>query len=464
MKHFIIIIALISTLFSAPIPLRDNSATIFNSDSLFNITVDRNNAFWKLQNFSFQAVNRFYVSDDSTLSGNRLLLMISDSLHYKFIDLVFAGFFDQQGIYGENIGWTDPDLGKDFTPKKSFDLYKGYIAFHPTKWMTFKIGKDYYNWGPLQLGGLLLSNYNVGFVSFYQEYNVGPFSIKGLSTQLNSTPWGAGTVEKADSIVNRFYAASRVEFYRERYGFALEQAAIYAGVGRSFEIPYFIPIFPFHYAQMSNWRYGNNGDNSYGGIDFYVNWLEKQLKLYGELLIDDIQGETDDVSQSVQNNIGFMAGVNWDFNKIYGFFEGGQINSFVYNHISGYDLRYQNLTGMIGSPLGPDNQLFWGNIGYRIRPFISVDVTSWYRRMGERDITYEYSTVHGTRDDPIPYGIVTNEFSNWLTIKGSWKGISAELNGGYTSTKNIDHIEDNNVGNYFVGLKVKSGLNLNWKQ
>jgi len=179
--------------------------------------------------------------------------------------------------------------------------------------------------------------------------------------------------------------------------------------------------------------------NSFGGIDFYVNWIDKQIELYGELFIDDIQGDSDSISQSVQNNIAGMGGVRWDFNKgWYGFIEGGQINSFVYNHISGEKLRYQSKNAFIGSPLGPDQRLLWGKFGYRIKPNLSVDMTGWYRQSGERDINYEYTSVHGTRDDPIPYGTAESEGAGWLTAKYRWRGISAEINGGMTHYNNLN--------------------------
>lgn len=463
MKFLLFLLAIMSLSFSTPITLRDNTSRIFNSDDLFDVNFEKWNPFTEVNHFSFQAINRYYFTNDTLLSGNRLMLLGGDSLHYKSLDVIAYGFFDQKGIYGENIDWSKPDNAHDYSPRKSVDLYRALIRFTPADWVTISLGKDYYNWGPLELGGLLLSDYNSGFVSLYQEYHAGPFTIKGLATQLNSDPWGYGVATESIDLTSRFLSTSRVEFYRQRWGVAIEQAALYAGIGRSFEIPYLIPVFPFHYAQMSNWRYGNNGDNSYGGIDFYVNWLDKQLELYGELFIDDIQGDSDSISQGVQNNIAGMGGIRWNFTKgWYGFIEGGQVNSFVYNHISGEKLRYQSKNAFIGSPLGPDQRLLWGEFGYRIKPTLSIDLTGWYRQSGERDINYEYTTVHGTRDDPIPYGVVESEVSGWVTAKYRWRGISAEINGGATYYDNLGNMTGNSKVDPFLGLLLKSGLNMHW--
>lgn len=465
MKQLLLLLTVLSISISAQIPLRENKARIWDQDSIFSYHSEKENVFLGVNNFSFQVANRYYISDDTTLSGNRLMALFADSIRYKFLNINLEGTFDQRALYGYDSDWSDPDEPDKAIERSTFDLHRCILYLEPAKWIKIGFGKEYYNWGPLELGGLMLSDYNMGFVGLYQQYNIGPFTLRGLATQLNSTPWGYGPDYENTSIEHRFFSAARLEFFRDRFGFALSQSAIYAGEGRSFELPYLLPFFPFHYAQMSNWRYGNNGDNSYGGIDFYVNFLNKQIELYGELFIDDIQGETDEVSQSVQNNIAGMAGVRWDFTKgWYGFLEGGQINSFVYNHVVGEKLRYQNKNAFIGSPLGPDQQLLWGNVGYRIKPNISVDITGWWRQSGERNIATIYDNVLGTREDDIPYGTVESEISGWITAKYIWKGVLAELNSGVTHTKNLLNEKDKEETIPFVGLYLKTGINLSWKQ
>ncbi len=460
----LILATLTSMAISAPIPLRDNSNRIWNRNPLFNHSSENKTAFLSVHNFSFQAVNRYTISDDSTISGNRLLILLADSLKHKRISVVVEGLYDQRGIYGENMEWK-PDPYLPSNERSAFELHKSILIFKPSNYIELSLGKTTHNWGPLNLGGLLLSDWNSGFTSLNQKYEIGPFSLRSVATQLNSTPWDYYVADSASAIVHRFFSASRIEFYRERFGLALAQSIIYAGEGRTFELPYLIPVFPFHYAQMSNWRYGNEGDNSYGGFDGYVNFFDKQLKIYGEAFVDDFQGDTDDASQSVQNNLAGIAGVSWDVKKkTYGFIEGGQINSFVYNHVAGYKLRYQNKHAFIGSPLGPDQKILWGTAGYRIKPNLSVDATGWYRQSGERDITTEYESVLGTRDDERPFGIVEKEIAGWGTAKYQWKGVSAELNGGVVHTKNVGHIENSEKTEPFFGVLVKTGINLDWKK
>ncbi len=464
MKQLLLLLVCLTSLSALPIPLWDNTARIWDKDSLFDNQSEKQTVFLGVNNFSFQVANRFYASEDSTLNGNRLMMFFGDSIQYKALNFNLAGFFDQRGMYGHNIDWSDPDEPQKAVERKSFDLHRAMLYIEPTKWLKIGIGKEHYNWGPLQLGGLLLSNYNSGFVGLYQQYTFGPFVVRGLATQLNSDPWGYGKVFEDTPITHRFFSAGRLEFYRERFGVALSQSAIYAGEGRSFELPYLIPLLPFHYAQMSNWRYGNDGDNSYGGFDFYVNFFNKQLELYGEVFIDDFQGEGDEVSQSVQNNVAGIGGVKWDFTKgWYGFLEGGQVNSFVYNHVSGTKLRYQSKSAFIGSPLGPDQKLLWGQAGYRITPNISVALTGWWRQSGERNIASIYETVVGTREDDIPFGTVESEFSTWITGKYRWKGITAELNGGVNHVKNVMNQENSEETSLFLGLFLKTGINLGWK-
>lgn len=462
MKKILILFCVVIRVLSAPIPLVENPSRIFTNDSLFSTNLSTKNNFLAYNNITLCFGNRYYLTSDSIISGNRFFVFFRDSLRYKFLGIEASAFFDQRAISGVTVDRADT---KDYSTIEmaTGDIYKLTLVFEPTDWFLVSIGKDRYNWGPLELGGLMLSDYNMGFVSLYQQYQIGPFALKGIATQLNSTPWSYANVGDSSEITHRYFSASRLECYRPRWGLSVSQSIIYSGVGRSFEIPYLIPIFPFHFAQLANWRYGNNGDNTYGGIDFYVNFLEKKLQFYGELFVDDFQVDKDDASQSIQNGLAFMAGFRFeDVWKLYGFVEGGQINSFVYNHVSGYSLRYQIKDAFIGSPLGPDQRLIWGNLGIKLHPDISLDFTGWWRQSGEKNINYEYpfDDYYGTRDDPIPFGIVKHEISTWLTGKYRWRGFSAELNGGFSRYLNLNHVESIDKTNYFFGLFLKTGIKI----
>ncbi|MDR2727768.1 MAG: hypothetical protein LBB56_01455, partial [Chitinispirillales bacterium] len=333
------------------------------------------------------------------------------------------------------------------------DRMAGYYT--PNDRFKFGFGKDRYNWGPLELGGLLLSDYNEGFVGFYQQYKLGPFVLRGLTTQLNS-------VNINGSVAQRYYSASRLEWHKPSYGAAVGQAMLYWGIGRSFEMPYFIPFYIFHYAQMSENRgYNNSGQESKGSIDGYYKIYKLPVEVYGQLLIDDFQGHSDSVSQSHQNTTAWMMGFRLkDAGLWYGFIEGGKFSSFIYNHKDS-PKRYLLNDNFIGSPLGPDQELLWGKIGRKFYgEILAADLNFWMRRSGERNINYPITSMLGTKNDPQPYGIIENESSFWGAVSCRKYNAELELSGGATMYKNRFNEKSDWKSYPFFGLYVTSGISV----
>ncbi|MCL1947597.1 MAG: capsule assembly Wzi family protein [Chitinivibrionia bacterium] len=461
MKNSLIILAFLTTFsFAKPIVLEENIHRNADKDSVFNLRFKSDSEFWQANNFNFRV---------KIINNKRIIMYIGDSIGYKPIDFIFSGFFDNQAIHGKTADWSKLEDRGDNATQKITDLYRLILKFTPNDKILISIGKDYYNWGPAQIGGLMLSDYNMGFTGLYQQYKIGGFTIRGLATQLNGSPWQTWEQSANAEPSHRFFSAGRIEYYRDLWGFAVSQSIIYGGLDRSFEIPYLIPVFPFHYAQLANWRYGNNGDNTFGGLDAYANVFDKKVQIYGELLVDDIQGDSDELSQSVQNHIGFIVGSKFNIPKItYGFFEAGQINSFVYNHSSGYSMKYLNKNAFIGSPLGPDNQLFWGKIGYDFSNInskinLKTEIYGWLLRQGERNINFDYENSYqfGTRKDEIPYGKVRREIAAWLSAIYEYKHNTAEIYGGVSKTQ-TENVSGTSKITPFFGFFVNAAIGIGW--
>ena len=475
-KPLMILAFLAAATFALPVVLEENIHRNADRDSVYTTRFQSDSPFWQSNNFNFRAKTGAIFSKDTDKSG-RIIMYFNDSIaasdwlptqigplmlsDYNYLQFIFSGFFDNRAIHGKTVDWSRPGERDESSPRKSADLYRAILKFTPNENILISIGKDYYNWGPAQIGGLMLSDYNMGFTGLYQRYKIGGFTVRGLATQLNSSPW-----RQSDSNVepsHRFFSAGRIEYYRDLWGFAISQSIIYGGRDRSFEIPYLIPVFPFHYAQLANWRYGNNGDNTFGGLDAYANFFDKNLQIYGEILVDDFQGDKDDASQSVQNLTGFVAGAKFNIPKItYGFFEAGQINSFVYNHVAGYPMKYLNKDAFIGSPLGPDNQLFWGKLGYDFSKInLKAEIYGWLLRQGERDINKDYTELLGTRKDKIPYGKVKRETAAWLSAIYEYKHNTAEIYGGISKTQ-TENVSGTSHITPFFGFSVNAAIGIGW--
>jgi len=461
------IIALFLTIFAVssfalPIVLEENVHRNAVADSVFTIRFESNLPFWQAHNFFVRTKIGGLVYDGDF--NTRFIAYFGDSIGGQHLNFVASAFLDNKAVHGQMLDWVKPGKGHDTNERVSIDMYRIMLNFTPNEHILIGMGKDYYNWGPSQLGGLMLSDYNMGFVGLYQQYKLAGFTIRGLATQLSSSNWGARTTPTPE---HRFFSAGRIEYYRERWGMALSQSMIYAGQNRSFEIPYLIPVFPYHYVQISSWRYGNNGENSAGGVDAYVNFLDKNLELYGEFFVDDIQGDTDERSQSVQNALAFVAGTKFNIPNIaYGFFEAGQINSFVYNHIAGYSMKFLNKDAFIASPLGPDNQLFWGKLGHDFKNIpLKAELYGWLLRQGERDINYnikeEIGWFQGTRSHNIPFGNVKRETATWASAIYEHKHNTFELYGGVSVTE-TEKISGSKKANPFIGFSLNAAIGIGW--
>jgi len=450
---------------AAPIPLNDHSFRSFDSDKHPLLLTPQASELWNVHNITLQFSTRNYLySNDTAMTKNRWLFHFSDSINFHDIDFNFRIRLDYPGHRVRDVGWgaEGSDRFDDVNdPGFIYDPDRIVAYYTPNERFRFGFGKDRHNWGPLELGGLLVSDYNEGFTGVYQQYALGGFVLRGITAQLNSI------IGKDDAVIQRYFSASRLEYSKPDYGLAFGQSVLYAGEGRSWEMQYFFPFFIYHYGQMAYSRgYGNAGQNLQGSLDGYYKIYKLPLEVYGELFVDDFQGHTDSVSQSVQNTVSWMAGLRLKgADPWYGFIEGGKISTYSYNH-KDVVKRYMHNKCFIATPLGPDQQLLWGKFGRKfLGDTLSADLNFWLRRSGERhgrDTMFVFQSLNGTRGDKQPYGIVENELSFWTSVSYRKFFVDAELRGGTTMYRN----RGNNPAASkwesfpFTGIFLSSGLSI----
>ena len=447
-----------------PIPLYDHSYRSFNAGRHYQLLTPQISELWDVHNITMQFSNRYYYSKDTALVNNRWLFHFADSINFHNLDFNFRIRLDSPGWRVRDAGWSSERAGEKNDPGFVYDPDR--IVAHYTsssERFRFGFGKDRYNWGPLELGGLLLSDYNEGFSGFYQQYTLGSFVLRGLTTQLNSMRLDQ------TGITHRYFSASRLEYYKPAYGLAFGQSMIYTGLWRSWDIRYFFPFYIFHYAQMTaggDHGYGNAGQNSMGSLDGYMKIYRLPLEVYGELLVDDFQGHSDEVSQSRQNTVSWMLGLRLkSADPWYGFVEGGKVSTYSYNHAI-VPKRYMINNSFIGSPLGPDQQLLWGKFG---RAFyndnLKADLNFWLRRSGERHgrdtlFTIPDASLNGTRGDKQPFGTVEDELSLWGSVKHHGYFVDVEARSGMTLYRNRGNEESGWARYPFFGIFLSTGLSV----
>jgi len=448
---------------AAPIPLNEHSFRSFDNDKHPLLLTPPVSELWDVHNITVQFSTRNYLySGDTAMIKNRWLFHFADSINFHDIDFNFRIRLDSPGNRVRDAGWggQGSDRFDEINdPGFVYDADRIAAYYTPNDRFKFGFGKDRHNWGPLELGGLLVSDYNEGFTGFYQQYTLGGFVLRGLTAQLNSI---AGNGE----VIQRYFSAARLEYSKQNYGLAFGQSMLYVGAGRSWEMMYFFPFFIYHYGQMAYSRgYENQGQNSQGSLDGYYKIYKLPLEIYGELFVDDFQGHTDSVSQSVQNTVSWMAGLRLKgAGPWYGFIEGGKISTYSYNHKdAGKQLMHNKC--FIATPLGPDQQLLWGKFGRTfLDSTLGADLNFWLRRSGEwsaRDTLRPYISLNGTRGDKQPYGIVENELSFWSSLTYRKFFVDTELRGGTTMYKNRGNAESSKWESFpFAGIFLSSGLSV----
>jgi len=446
---------------ASPIPLDDHSFRSFDADSgmYYRLSTPQVSPLWDVHNITLRFSNRYHYSDDTSLVNNRWLLHFADSINFHDIDFNFRIRLDAPGSRVLDAGWTSVKAGAANDPGFVYDPDRIVAHYTPNERFRFGFGKDRYNWGPLELGGLLLSDYNEGFTGLYQQYSLGPFVLRGLAAQLNSI---TNNTVNPGAITHRYISASRLEYGRPGYGFAVSQSMLYVGAGRSWDIRYLFPFYIFHYGQMTDTHgYGNDGQNSQGSIDAYCKIYKLPIEIYGELLVDDFQAHGDSLSQSAQNSLAWMAGLRLkDAGNWYGFIEGGRVNTYVYNHrILAKQYLYNN--NFIGSPIGPDSELLWGKAGRKFCVYgdtLSAGINFWLRRSGERGINYRFPNIFGTSGDPVPYGTVEDELSLWASASYRRYSVDMEIRAGSTMYRNRNNESSGWEAYPFVGVFLSSGI------
>jgi len=446
---------------AAPIPLDDHSFRAFDADRHYFLLRPEVIEPLDVHNITLQLSDRYYYSEDTAVTENRFLLHFADSIRFRDIDFNFRIRVDGPGARVKDAGWTAQKAGEKNYSGFVYDPDRIVAHYTPNEHFKFAFGKDRYNWGPLELGGLLVSDYNQGFTGLYQQYALGGFVLRGLTAQLNSIQLDTDT----NRITHRYFSAARLEYSKPSYGFAIGQSIVFAGVGRGLDLQYLFPFYIYHYGQMTDDHgYKNNGHNTFGSLDGYLKIYKLPLQAYGELLVDDFQGHSDEASQSVQNAVSWMFGLRLkDAEPWYGFVESGKISTYSYNH-KAQQMHYKLNDCFIGSPLGPDQQLLWGKFGRAFQAAggtLGADLNAWWRRSGERhgrDTMYVIESYKDTRKDSQPYGTVEEELSFWASASYRKFFVDAELRGGAAMYKNRGNAASGWKTFPFAGVYLSSGI------
>jgi hypothetical protein len=292
--------------------------------------------------------------------------------------------------------YTLPRLGFVRATSPDFIYHDETIAYLKLgfKHVQLVYGKFSNYWGPAYTGSLILSDYSTSYDQLKLEFIYNKFKFTSLYAHLIDYE------EHEQDILQKkkYLAAHRLEFLPWKWlSIGLSETVIFKG--RSFEPAYFNPIMFFRSAE----HYLGSPDNMMMVIDFKCTVI-KNLKFYGELLIDDIT-TTKLGTDWYGNKIGYSAGAFWiDPFRIQNTdirIEYTRIRPYVYSHADG--MNYTHYLSALGYWSGPNSENFYGEFNFRFSKNLLTTIFFQINRHGAnttvKNVGGDIERPHGLEDD-----------------------------------------------------------------
>ncbi len=325
------------------------------------------------------------------------------------------------------------DRRKPSRREKSFkgltSLYeRAYLVYQWKRRVTLFWGRDYSNWGPSEVGNLILSD-TAGSLDKWGA-RIGFKNL--LFSFLNAT---------LSASADRRFAAHRLEM---RFGPAvlgLSEAVIYTG--RGFDHMYLLPLSSF-YSNQFNEQLENN-DNATWEFDLKYE-VTNGLLLYGSFLIDDYQFEDDPYPDKLAFDVGGRVALvdplpatfrfQYRYIDIYTYTHEDSINYWVTGDV---DLSLDN---PLGASLGPDSDRAYIDMAVYPIPSLTTLLSFSLERRGEGNDWRQF--VAGDDPNPkFPSGVVEKTYGYGLGLEWELRGNSSiGVNFIQARVKNVAHQQD----------------------
>lgn len=279
---------------------------------------------------------------------------------------------------------------------------------------------------------------NAHLDGFGYSLRMGRLTMSYRFGQLSQDSVGSDT---ASQWPNRYMAAHRIDWHiTDAFRLGLFESVVFGGPGRSPDFSYLSPIIFFHGAQLND----NINDNTLVGVDF--GWKPRRgIKLYGQLLIDDIQLDhksqgdeepaeyalqlglyTASRSRGIDTRLEYTRVTNRTFNQIL------ERNRYVTGHVPIADVN------------GNDYDLTTAELIRWLTPNLAARLNLSYKQQGEGRInapwTEPWMDVIGDYDEPFPTGTVEKTSTLALGVRGFANSILfIDVNGGVSRVVDYDN-------------------------
>ncbi len=229
--------------------------------------------------------------DNDNLSGNKVKQLNAKGFEVRGqVDkmLSFYTFFTSEqafypGFISDEIQSTKGIPGAGYYKNENnggYDYFraKGYIAFTPSKYISFQFGHDK-NFIGDGYRSLLLSDYGNDYLFLKVNTRVWKLNYTNIFAELTSE-----YPRRQDTLLNKKYMATHhLSFNATRWlNIGIFESVVFSRQNH-FELQYLNPIIFYRYAEQML----GSPDNAMIGFDFKANFA-KRFSLYGQFLIDEM--------------------------------------------------------------------------------------------------------------------------------------------------------------------------------
>jgi hypothetical protein len=326
------------------------------------------------------------------------------------------------------------------------------FAYYHTERFNLTLGRFANFWGPrnsLVLGSNATLDglgYNIKWGRLSLSYRLA--RLDGLNPDEDSVA----------QFENRFFAGHRLDFhFNNHLRVGLFETVIFGGPGRQLELYYLNPIIFFHGSQLND----GADDNTFVGFDFDYLPVD-EVRLFGQLLIDDLQIENKSQGDQEPDEIGVLLGTHWvdAFEKIDVKTSYARVTNRTYNQGQERN-RYLHNGELLSAALGNDYDQWSLSFMRWFNNILNAGVNFSYTRKGEGDVNDPWTTpwlnVTGDYNEPFPTGIVEKTSRLSIELKGFiGKYLFADVETGIEDIRNFGHIQGVDRTTPFVNLRIST--------
>jgi len=362
------------------------------------------------------------------------------------IDERMANDTDYDGKIWRGAGGEVEDAYMSYSTKKVELLFGRFASFR----------------GPVAQS-LVLSSTARPMDAFMFRLNCGRLNFSFQTGRLNSLAYEVDSVKIYE---NRYFSGHRLDFrIFDNLNLGLFETIVYGGEGRDMEFSYLNPLLSYHAVQLNK----DTDDNTFLGLD--LTWyIRNRHKLYGQLLVDDVQVDDEEQGDQEPAEIGYLAGIQTVglFNFLDVEAEYLRIANRTYNQKLPRN-RYENRGKLIGHPLGPDGDRIKLAVSHWFKYAQRIMFKFQYARKGEGrysdDWTEPWNDITGDYSEPFPTGTVEKTFEGSLHLTGYIKSrLFFDLEGGIKSVENyLNQPDDDRTIPFFsarLSILFSTSLNI----